>query len=327
MKSRTDYPKTEMYTELQWAKKGYVVSSAEIKHGQQLWTNRFCALSAIYYTPEQVKAAESSEEKQHIADLMEPRKQRAKLAKARRKEKQKQQALAIQEQQRQEQARMQELETLRHKLDQGRTLCRFSCAEIMAQPITAITLDIETTGLNICGSELPDEILQVTLLDTQGHTLFNSYIKPYSHQSWPEAQSINHISPQQVQNAPYLHEVAAKLKGYLNSAELLIGYNSIGFDIPMLEQALGPFSADKQQFDVMLEFAPIYGEWSETYNDYKCKSLSICAEYFGVQFNPHDALEDSKATLACYQAICNYHNQQLKKLCHSVGTSKKEQSR
>lgn len=327
MKARTDYPKTEMYTELQWAKKGCVISPAEKKHGQKLWTNHFCSLAAIYYMPAQVKTAETEAEKQQIADLLEPRKQWARLSRMRRKEHRKQQELKEQERQRQEQAHRQELEALCGKLEQGRSLCRFVCPEVLEQPVSTIVLDTETTGLNVSGSGLQDEILQIALIDMQGHTLFNSYIKPYAHQSWPEAESVNHISPAMVQNAPYLHEVAAKLKGYLNAAELLIGYNSIGFDVPMLEQALGPFSDSKKQFDAMLEFAPIYGEWSDKYNDYKFKSLSVCAEHFGVQFDPHDALEDSRATLACYQAICRYHRQQIEKLRRPKHTPDKDQSR
>ena len=68
----------------------------------------------------------------------------------------------------------------------------------------------------------------------------------------------------------------------------------------------------------MLEFAPIYGEWSEKYCDYKYKSLSICAEHFGIKVNAHDSLEDTRATLACFQEI-----QRLRQL-HRLGKPQRE---
>lgn len=58
-------------------------------------------------------------------------------------------------------------------------------------------------------------------------------------------------------------------------------------------------------FDVMKEFAPIYGEWSEYHGDYKYKSLSVCAGYYGYEWEgkAHDSLEDCKATLYCYKKM------------------------
>ena len=58
-------------------------------------------------------------------------------------------------------------------------------------------------------------------------------------------------------------------------------------------------------YDVMLKFAPIYGEWNEMRQDYKWQKLAKCAEYYGFhgdgQF--HDSLEDVRATLHCFNSM------------------------
>lgn len=54
-----------------------------------------------------------------------------------------------------------------------------------------IVIDTETTGLDAD----TDELLQVSIIDSQGNTLFNSYIKPLFTENWDEAMAVNHITP------------------------------------------------------------------------------------------------------------------------------------
>ena len=53
-----------------------------------------------------------------------------------------------------------------------------------------ICIDIETTGLD----RNNDEILQVSIINGRGKTLYNSYIKPDYTTEWKEAEAINKIS-------------------------------------------------------------------------------------------------------------------------------------
>ena len=65
----------------------------------------------------------------------------------------------------------------------------------------------------------------------------------------------------------------------------------------------------------MMDFAPIYGEWSEYHGDYKWQSLSTCAAYYGYDWGEdkaHDSLADCKATLFCYNRIREGANEKLK---------------
>lgn len=160
-----------------------------------------------------------------------------------------------------------------------------------------VVFDVETTGLN----PEQDEVLQLSIIDGDGNVLFNSYIKPYFHKKWDDAQQIHGISPEDVKNAPYPHEVVNEVEKIFALANIHIAYNGV-FDMRFLRRWMIRFSP-KEYHDVMREFAPIFGEWNEEINDYKWQKLTKCAEYFGYEYMAHDALEDVKATLFCWKKM------------------------
>lgn len=60
-----------------------------------------------------------------------------------------------------------------------------------------VYLDTETTGLH---PEEGDEILSLTIVDANGRLLFDERFKPKHKKEWPEAQAVNHISPDDVEH-------------------------------------------------------------------------------------------------------------------------------
>ena len=162
-----------------------------------------------------------------------------------------------------------------------------------------ICLDIETTGFNFT----EDDILQMSIIDGEGNKLFDEYFSPVHRDRWEEAEAVNHISPSMVAGKPKLTEFIPTIKAIIEAADLIVGYNQVGFDCPFIEAATGISFEGKKMVDVMLDFAPIYGEWNDYYGDYKWKSLSVCASYYGYDFVPHNSLNDTLATLHCYYAM------------------------
>ncbi len=160
-----------------------------------------------------------------------------------------------------------------------------------------IVIDTETTGLDM----FEDELLQVSIIDTDGNVVFDSYIKPIRHSEWYEAQAVNNISPAMVADAPSIYEKAAEINAIISQADLVIGYN-VGFDLMMLANSGVISTKGVKSYDVMEQFAEIYGEWSEWHQNYKWQKLTKAAEYFGYDWGrqkgkAHNSLADCFATL------------------------------
>lgn len=161
----------------------------------------------------------------------------------------------------------------------------------------SIWLDTETTGL----SYLYDELLQVSIIDYQHNILFDSYIRPKRVKRWPDAEAVNHITPAMVQGYKTIDGYLPRLQEIVDGAEIIGGYNTC-FDLDFLRQA-GITRKGQKIIDVMADFAPIYGEWSDWFQDYKWQKLEVCARYYNYQFKAHNSLADIEATLYCYEKM------------------------
>lgn len=168
----------------------------------------------------------------------------------------------------------------------------------------AIVIDTETTGLSPLDGA---EILQLSIINQDGETLFNEYFKPMYAKSWNAAMEINHITPEMVANKSHFYEHLPEIQAILQGAKRVIGYNT-SFDLAMLH-ASGAIIAifdEAEIIDVMQDFAPIYGEWHEAFGSYKWQKLTACAAYYDYDWGKdaaHDSLADCRATLYCYQKM------------------------
>lgn len=132
-----------------------------------------------------------------------------------------------------------------------------------------ICLDAETTGLNL----YDDEILQLSIIDGSGAILFSEYVKPVRHERWTDAEKVNHISPSMVKGCKPLLYYAHTIQHILENADMIVGYNIHGFDLPFIFNSGIEYHAKENSIvvDVMLAFAEIYGQ--KRYNEYKWQKL------------------------------------------------------
>ena len=169
-----------------------------------------------------------------------------------------------------------------------------------------IIIDTETTGFHPYDG---DELLQVSIIDTDGNVLFDEYFKPQHRTEWKEAEQVNGISPKMVADAPYINEKAAELYAILSQAHWIIGYN-VDFDLNFLVGSDIITSEECNAFrteDVMIQFAEIYGEYSVYREDYKWQKLTTAAAYYDYDWaeheEAHNSLGDCFATLFVYHKI------------------------
>lgn len=156
-------------------------------------------------------------------------------------------------------------------------------------------LDTETTGLD----PYSDEIVQIAILDGTGVVLLDSLVRPCFNTSWPEAQAIHGISPDDVRDAPTMAELHDDIVAALEGAEVIAGYNHIAFDIPFLRNA-GIEIPECSFCDVMLDDTDLRAMKDGFGSDfYKWSTLKECADRYGIAFQAHDARSDAEATRRC----------------------------
>jgi len=102
--------------------------------------------------------------------------------------------------------------------------------------------------------------------------------------------------------SPTLFSQIGIISGLLDEAEVLVGYNHIAFDILFLESK-GVNVPPVLMCDVMLEYSEKHGEWDEEHGNYHWISLIRCAGELGIELRAHDCLEDTKATLRCFETL------------------------
>lgn len=149
-------------------------------------------------------------------------------------------------------------------------------------PEDIMVFDTETTGL----SKERDDILQFSAIDGAGNTLMNQLFHPVRQRSWPDAERVNQITPQDVADAPLLEAMADDILQLFRSARLIVAYN-VRFDYNML---LGNLPRQRRElchifkyshahhvYDVMWHFPAVYAETHPAASRRKPQKLGACA--------------------------------------------------
>lgn len=171
-------------------------------------------------------------------------------------------------------------------------LLRLARVAVRAADGKTIVIDTETTGL--CAG--PDEILQLAITDADGNELWNGFYKPTRKEAWPEAQRVNGISPADVAGCPPISEDVEAIQAVIDGAGSICIYNA-DFDRRFL-RAAGISLEGHQVFDTMVDFAELYGDWSDYWESYTWQKLTTAAWHAGYEGagDAHDALEDCRMT-------------------------------
>lgn len=145
-----------------------------------------------------------------------------------------------------------------------------------------IFIDTETTGLNHDGT---DEVLDIAIVDSDGTTLLNTLVRPVRHTTWPTAQAVHGISPQDVANAPTWESVLPKIAA-ICTGRTVVFYNAT-FDTSF-------FPADF--FATVVCAMRRYSELNYNCIGWVKLSDAAAASGYSAQGKYHRALEDA---LAC----------------------------
>jgi DNA polymerase-3 subunit epsilon len=162
-----------------------------------------------------------------------------------------------------------------------------------------VFLDTETTGLDPRA-----EIVEISLVDTDGAVLLDSLVRPT--RSIPlDAIQVHGISNSMVQGAPAWPEVWPAIERLLEGR--LVGIYNAEFDLRMLRQSHAAHRIPWQppgflSFCVMKLYAQYRGEASRSYGSYRWHSLEAAGRQCGLQLlNTHRALADTQLARAVFE--------------------------
>ena len=160
-----------------------------------------------------------------------------------------------------------------------------------------LIFDTETTGI----FPKSEEILELAIINGCGDVLFNERFKPSHKKTWPKAQEINGISPDDVKDCKTLAEYMPQLQEIFDKPKIIAGYN-VGFDLKFIHAA-GIKTHAEYIKDVMKDFSDERGIYDAEHGHNKWFKLEEAASYYNYEFKPHGALEDCKATLFVFKKL------------------------
>jgi DNA polymerase III epsilon subunit-like protein len=178
-----------------------------------------------------------------------------------------------------------------------------------------VSLDFETTGLNI----QKDDIIQIWLIvfDCYGHTIdqFSSYIRPKSDkQVTTMVNYVTWLDQKQIDNAPDIQDVREKFLSFFDDNTIIIWHN-VAFDIAFLERYF-PDVTYKASIDTYtlaqnyIHFVPsfalevLYQYLYENIALFSTIVANINTDTSDTSF--HDALYDAKAAASLFIYIAQH---------------------
>ena len=168
-----------------------------------------------------------------------------------------------------------------------------------------VVIDFETTGTNYnYNSPDMDEILSVSIINQDGEVLLNTLCNTERKKYWYGAQRVHGISPRDVQGYPTFAQILPQVLEILSSVDFVIAYNIV-FEYRFVKshiQITNPQYFSDYDINWALHKDPMH-MYAEYVGSRKWIKLSEAAKSFGYNFNPHDSLEDVKATLFLYNQL------------------------
>lgn len=165
--------------------------------------------------------------------------------------------------------------------------------------MTVCFLDTETTGLSESA-----EIIELAIVDRNGVVLFEERFRPVNVSSWPDAQAIHGIYPEDVRDCPLISDRWDVIYAIVSKFDRVVIYNK-SYDLPILSNSLNVAGVDINNYPLpdvkcaMLRFSDWFGEPSSR-GGYRWQSLTTASASAGYSLRlgdiPHSARSDARAT-------------------------------
>lgn len=164
-----------------------------------------------------------------------------------------------------------------------------------------ICFDIEATD--------GDEILELSIYDVDGcKEIYHSYFKPVRSREWPNSQTVHHITPQMVADAPTFSRERDVVRGVLDEADAIVGF-AIDNDLKYMRANGVEVPANVAVVDARIWYGLVYGkEQGIEFN--AVPRLAVCANALGIPFSEqaeaHSASNDTRVTVEIFRRMLAY---------------------
>ena len=163
-----------------------------------------------------------------------------------------------------------------------------------------IVNDLETTGLSPARAEII-ELCAMRFVNFQPVEAFRTYVKPRKGLQ-PEAAAINHITDEDVQDAPWIEQVLPAFDRFIGTDAPIVGHN-VAFDYSFLARYNSSILADaqrgKRKFYDTCDLARRTFEQEKNTLEYLSRAI------FGlIREDAHSALSDCLVCGKLFQYIC-----------------------
>ncbi len=154
---------------------------------------------------------------------------------------------------------------------------------------TVAFIDTETTGLDT----EKDEVIQLAVVLLDGTVAYEGYFKPTCRTEWPEAEKVNHISPEMVSGKPTLLDEKEAVESVFGACDIVCGWN-VQYDLEMLRSGGIDFAEGVEFCDLMPAFCNVWRRGHPDYpEDRNRERLVRVTEWLGMEHDAHDALGDT----------------------------------
>lgn len=170
-----------------------------------------------------------------------------------------------------------------------------------------IVLDTETTGICIHDYDLHRDnyILQLSIISANtDRTLFDRYFRPRI-KSWPDAERVNHISPNMVMNCQSIARSRREIQSIIDNAKVIIGYN-VDFDLSFLVKSGISTPENAVLIDVMEDYAVYHGAYNRYFHSYTWQKLTTASKFTGYDWSQHKGAHNSLGDCYATLHVCKF---------------------
>ena len=167
-----------------------------------------------------------------------------------------------------------------------------------------LAVAVRSTGYDVAA----DEVVELAIVDLQGHELFCRRVHPQNVEEWPAGDASGDISPADVADAPELYQFEEEISQLVENASIVVAAH-VPFAEAMIEQSWVTLPSH-ESFDLVERFLASHSSQDRPGQPAVAASLPGIAEYYGLACEDASLVDVARTVARCYEALVDEHVRQ-----------------